>query len=129
MDYGRKICIGSSPFSHIYISHMLQNVTKVHRSSNLLEDILFLGKNHTEYVGSYLFSQKHSIKEPKKDQGKIKHNRFLVYEPKRLNVHITAHGDLTTVYFAIPLDVYEYFLRVKHQAEIRNGRVIINHLI
>ena len=58
----------SSPFSQTYISHMLHKETKLYSSINLLEVILFLGKNHTEYVGSYSFSQKHSIQGPKRSR-------------------------------------------------------------
>ena len=110
MECGRKICIGSFSFSHIYISELLHDKTKVHRPSNLFEVILFLGKHNTEDVGSYSFSQKYSIQGPKKDQGKMKHNHLIIYETNRWNVHITADRDLTTVHFEIPLDVYDFFV-------------------
>jgi hypothetical protein len=108
MECGRKIKFGTSPFSQIYISEPLHYENKVQRSSNLLKVILFLGKHKAGNVVSYSFNQKHNIQGPKKDQGKMKHNHLIVYEPNRLNLHITAHGDLTTVHFAIHLDVYEY---------------------
>ena len=70
MECGWKIKIGTSPFSQIYISEPLHDETKVHRSSNLLEVILFLGKHKTGNVGSYLFSQKNIYKVLKKIKGK-----------------------------------------------------------
>ena len=106
MECGRKIKFGTSPFSQIYISEPLHDKTKVHRSSHLLEVILFLGKYKTGNVGSYSYSQKQNIQGPKTDQGKTKYYHLLIYEPNRSNLHITADRYLTTVHFAIPLDVY-----------------------
>ena len=51
------------------------------------------------------------IEGPKSDEVKIKHNHVLIYQPNGLSLHITADGDLTTVHFAIPVDVYEYFFK------------------
>ena len=111
MECGQKICIGISPFSQIYISEMLHDEIKVHRSSNILEVILFLGKHKTEYVGLYFFRKIHDKDRPKSDEVTMKHNHLLIYHPYGLNLYITAHGDLTTVHFAIPMDVYEHFFK------------------
>ena len=43
----------------------------------------------------------------------MKRYHLLIYEPNRLNLHIRARGDLTTVHFAIHLDVYEYCFKDK----------------
>ena len=69
MECGCKICIVSSHFSQTYIGEPLHEETKVHRSSNLFEVILFLGKHNTEDVGSFSFIQKHYIQGPKIKNG------------------------------------------------------------
>ena len=53
----------------------------------------------------------HDKEGPKSDEVIMKHNHLRIYQPYGLNLHITAHGDLTTVHFVIPMDVYEYFFK------------------